>query len=154
MSYSRYFDNRVHPHFTKIYTKIPYLDTEIYNIGAESLRESRRIVNRTSRATDGIARTLEKSAVLEGELARSRLQRDKDDSDYLTKLSASKASTVIKGSEDWRDYLTKRSEKKLRETREQQYLQTKLHDNSLRAYQRLEPVRRWLWSSLILLIYW
>lgn len=109
MSYSRYFDNRVHPRLTKIYTRIPYLDTEIYNIGSESLRESRRITARTSRATDGITRTLEKSAVLEGELARSRLQRDRDDSDYMAKLTASKASSVTKGSEDWRDYLSRRT---------------------------------------------
>lgn len=143
MSYSRHFDNRVHPHFTKIYTKIPYLDTEIFNIGSEGLRESRRIVARTSRANEGIARTLQKSVMLESELARSRRQRDLDESDYLNKMSASRASTAVKDNQSWRDHLNKKSENMLRESREQHYLTMRLRDNSRRAYQRLEPVRRW-----------
>jgi hypothetical protein len=144
MSHSRYFESRVQPHFTRLYSKVPYLDTEIFNIGSDSLRESRKIAVRTNRASDGLARTLNKSVMLESELARSRCQRERDDSEYLTKLSISKTASVNKGADDWREYLSKKSDNELRETREQRYLQSRLLDNSRRAYQRLDTVRRWL----------
>lgn len=34
MSHSRYFESRVQPHFVRLYSKVPYLDTEIFNIGS------------------------------------------------------------------------------------------------------------------------
>lgn len=36
--FGRHYDTRVEPHFVKIYSKVPYLDTEIFNIQAEGLR--------------------------------------------------------------------------------------------------------------------
>lgn len=30
--FGREYDTRVSPHFVKIYSKVPYLDTEIFNI--------------------------------------------------------------------------------------------------------------------------
>lgn len=74
-------------------------------------------MNRTCRATQGLARTLEKSMALESELARSRCQRDKDDSDFIGRLSSSKATTITRDNDSWRDYLAKKSESQMRETR-------------------------------------
>lgn len=117
MSTSRYFESRVQPRMTRIYTRIPYLDNEIFNNDVESLRESRKIMNRTTRASQGLARTLEKSMLLESELARSRCQREKDESDFIGKLSVSKATTITRDNESWRDYLAKKSDSQMRETR-------------------------------------
>lgn len=51
--YGKYFDQRVHRHFVHTYSRVPYLDTEIYNVEINSLRESRKARNRVSLASDG-----------------------------------------------------------------------------------------------------
>ncbi len=36
--FGRHYDTRVEKHFVPIYSKVPYLDTQIYNIEVEGLR--------------------------------------------------------------------------------------------------------------------
>jgi hypothetical protein len=49
----RYHDSRVYQHFVHTYSKVPYLDTEIFNVGTNALRESRRANQRAQAATEG-----------------------------------------------------------------------------------------------------
>lgn len=53
--FGTYYDNRTHQHLVHIYSRVPYLDTQIFDIETESIRESRRIKNRTDKATSGIS---------------------------------------------------------------------------------------------------
>ena len=50
----KYFDNRTHQHFVPIYSRVPYLDTEIFNIKTCAVQEERKIKNRTSSVIEGI----------------------------------------------------------------------------------------------------
>lgn len=36
--FGRHYDTKVEKHFVKLYSKVPYLDSQIFNIQAESLR--------------------------------------------------------------------------------------------------------------------
>ena len=49
----KYFDNRVHRHFVHTYSRVPYLDNQIFDIETANIRESRRIENRTDKASSG-----------------------------------------------------------------------------------------------------
>lgn len=48
--YNTYYDTQCHPHFVPIYSKVPYLDRQIFNMEMEGMRESRRTRERTSKA--------------------------------------------------------------------------------------------------------
>jgi hypothetical protein len=52
--FGRYYDNRVHQHFVHTYTRVPYLDSQIFDIETASIMEERRIKNRTQMASTGI----------------------------------------------------------------------------------------------------
>lgn len=51
----KYFDQRVYPHFVHIYSKVPYLDREIFNVSTDALRLSRRADQRANQAIEGIS---------------------------------------------------------------------------------------------------
>lgn len=50
---SRYFDQRVYQHFVPIYSRVPYLDREIFNVSTDALRLSRRADQRANQAIEG-----------------------------------------------------------------------------------------------------
>ena len=49
----KHFDQRVYTHFTPVYSKVPYLDREIFNIETDSMRLSRRAQQRLDTAKEG-----------------------------------------------------------------------------------------------------
>jgi len=52
--FGKYFDNRVHKHFVHTYSRVPYLDSQIFDVETANIRESRRIQVRTDKAATGI----------------------------------------------------------------------------------------------------
>jgi hypothetical protein len=46
--YGKYADLRVYPHFVHTYSRVPYLDREIFNVGTDSLRQSRKAEQRAT----------------------------------------------------------------------------------------------------------
>lgn len=50
----KYYDQRVYRHYEHTYTRVPYLDREIFNVGTDSLRVSRRAEQRSSIASQGM----------------------------------------------------------------------------------------------------
>jgi hypothetical protein len=51
--YGRYADTRVYTHFVRTYSRVPYLDSEIFNVTENALRESRRATQRAESARQG-----------------------------------------------------------------------------------------------------
>lgn len=51
--YGKYVDQRVYQHFVHTYSKVPYLDREIFNLETDSLRLSRRADQRANEAQEG-----------------------------------------------------------------------------------------------------
>ena len=49
----KYFDQRPYQHFVHTYSRVPYLDREIFNVGTDSLRLSRRAQERAGIANEG-----------------------------------------------------------------------------------------------------
>lgn len=54
--FGHHYENRPHEHLIHVYSRVPYLDSQIFNIEAQGLRESRKSINRTSKAIQGIER--------------------------------------------------------------------------------------------------
>ncbi len=50
----KYHDSRVYQHFVHTYSKVPYLDSEIFNVETTALRESRKANQRVLAASEGI----------------------------------------------------------------------------------------------------
>lgn len=48
--HGKYHDQRVYQHFVHTYSRVPYLDREIFNVGTDSLRVSRRADQRAADA--------------------------------------------------------------------------------------------------------
>lgn len=48
--HGKYVDQRVYQHYVHTYSRVPYLDREIFNIGTDSLRQSRRAEQRSALA--------------------------------------------------------------------------------------------------------
>ena len=57
--HGKYFDQRVYPHFVHIYSKVPYLDREIFNVSTDALRLSRRADQRANQAIEGIIHNIQ-----------------------------------------------------------------------------------------------
>jgi hypothetical protein len=53
--FGKYYDNRVHPHFVHTYTRVPYLDSQIFDLETHALKLSRKTKIRTDKATQGIS---------------------------------------------------------------------------------------------------
>ena len=53
--HGKYVDQRVYQHFVHTYSRVPYLDREIFNISTDYMRQSRRADRRTNEATQGIS---------------------------------------------------------------------------------------------------
>jgi hypothetical protein len=51
--FGKYHDSRVYQHFVHTYSKVPYLDSEIFNVETNALRESRRANHRAITAAEG-----------------------------------------------------------------------------------------------------
>lgn len=51
--FGKYYDNRVHPHFVHTYTRVPYLDSQIFDLETHALKLSRKTKIRTEKATQG-----------------------------------------------------------------------------------------------------
>jgi hypothetical protein len=51
--YGKYVDQRVYQHFVHTYSRVPYLDREIFNVENDSLRLSRRADKRANDAKEG-----------------------------------------------------------------------------------------------------
>jgi hypothetical protein len=49
--FGKYYDNRVHQHLVQTYTRVPYLDTQIFDLETHALKLSRKTKIRTDRAT-------------------------------------------------------------------------------------------------------
>lgn len=52
--FGKHYDTRVSQNFVHTYTRVPYLDTEIFNIEVQGLKESRRTRDRTCRVIESI----------------------------------------------------------------------------------------------------
>jgi hypothetical protein len=52
--HGKYVDLREYQHFVHTYSRVPYLDREIFNIGTDSLRLSRRADQRATEAKEGM----------------------------------------------------------------------------------------------------
>lgn len=52
--FGKYYENRTQRHLVHIYSRVPYLDSQIFDIETQAIKEQRRIKNRTDRATTGI----------------------------------------------------------------------------------------------------
>ncbi len=50
----KYYDTRPQHRFSVIYTAVPYLDTEIFNMRNKLVIEERKAKNRTTKAIEGI----------------------------------------------------------------------------------------------------
>ena len=87
--FGRHYDTRQQKNFIHIYTRVPYLDTEIFNIEVANLRESRRTRHRTSRAVESIERTRQKSTTLEDSLRNSRVKQQQDDKEFIERMQKS-----------------------------------------------------------------
>lgn len=37
--YGKYYDNRTHKHLVHIYSRVPYLDTQIFDIETQAIKE-------------------------------------------------------------------------------------------------------------------
>ncbi len=48
--HGKYVDLRVYQHYVHTYSRVPYLDREIFNVGTDSLRQSRRAEERSALA--------------------------------------------------------------------------------------------------------
>ena len=51
--YGKYHDQRVYQHFVHTHSRVPYLDSEIFNVENNALRESRRANTRALKAQQG-----------------------------------------------------------------------------------------------------
>jgi hypothetical protein len=51
--FGKYYENRVHQHLVQTYTRVPYLDTQIFDLETHALKLSRKTKIRTDRATQG-----------------------------------------------------------------------------------------------------
>jgi hypothetical protein len=49
--FGKHYDNRVHPHFVHTYTRVPYLDSQIFDLETHALKLSRKTKIRTDKAT-------------------------------------------------------------------------------------------------------
>ena len=92
--FGKYFDSRTHQHFVHTYSRVPYLDTQIFDLETSMLRESRRIKNRTDLANTGnisifikgLERTRLKSEQLSKNLRESRVKRQDEDKSFMIEL--------------------------------------------------------------------
>lgn len=57
----KYHDGRVYQHFVHTYSRVPYLDHQIFNIETHSLRQSRKANQRALTALQGLERAQQKS---------------------------------------------------------------------------------------------
>lgn len=48
--HGKYVDQRVYQHFVHTYSRVPYLDREIFNVSNDALRQSRRADQRANLA--------------------------------------------------------------------------------------------------------
>ena len=55
--FGKHYESRPHEHLIHVYSRVPYLDSQIFNIESQGLRESRKSVRRTTRAVEGLERT-------------------------------------------------------------------------------------------------
>lgn len=51
--YGKYVDQRVYQHFVHTYSRVPYLDREIFNVETDVLRQSRNAEKRANEAKQG-----------------------------------------------------------------------------------------------------
>lgn len=51
--HGKYVDQRVYQHFVHTYSRVPYLDREIFNVETDALRLSRRADKRANDAKEG-----------------------------------------------------------------------------------------------------
>lgn len=51
--HGKYVDQRVYQHFVHTYSRVPYLDREIFNVENDALRLSRRADKRANDAKEG-----------------------------------------------------------------------------------------------------
>jgi hypothetical protein len=51
--FGKYVDQRVYQHFVHTYSRVPYLDREIFNVENDALRLSRRADKRANEAKEG-----------------------------------------------------------------------------------------------------
>jgi len=81
--FGKYSDTRVYTNYVRTYSRVPYLDSDIFNVETNALRESRRANQRVQTAVEGtnffylgLERTKEKSEQLTNSLRESRQKKD------------------------------------------------------------------------------
>jgi len=81
--FGKYSDTRVYTNYIHTYSRVPYLDSEIFNVETNTLRESRRANQRIQTAVEGthlfyiaLERTKIKSEQLSNSLRESRQKKD------------------------------------------------------------------------------
>lgn len=74
--HGRYHDTRVYQHFHHTHSRVPYLDSELFNIEACALRESRNANRRVLTAQEGLERAKEKSELLENIITVARSKKE------------------------------------------------------------------------------
>ena len=141
--FGHYYDTRPQKNFTHIYTRVPYLDTEIFNIEVAGLRESRRTRTRTTRAVDSIERTKKKSEALEENLRNSRARQIEDDKKFITDMENSQQACLDKERTTMKNLSEDLYRSRVDYISDQKYLNDLLASNSTKAASRITSVRRW-----------
>lgn len=141
--FGHYYDTRPQKNFVPIYTRVPYLDTEIFNIEAEGLRCSRRARACTTRVIDSIERTKKKSEALEGHLRDSRLRQEENDRKFIEDMQVSQQACLDRSRTILREHCEDLHNSRVDYVRDQKYLNDILASNSTKAASRISSVRRW-----------
>ena len=141
--FGRHYETRAMKNFTHIYTRVPYLDTEIFNIEVAGLRESRRTRDRTSRAVESIERTKKKSETLEENLRNSRQRAQENDKKFIDDLQVSQKACLEKEKTAMKNLCEDLHQSRMDYIKDQKYLNDLLASNSTKAASRITSVRRW-----------
>ena len=92
--FGHHYDTKAQKNFIHIYTRVPYLDSEIFNIEVNSLRESRRTRGRTTKVVESIERTRKKSDALEENLRNSRVAQQENDKKFICDMESSQKACL------------------------------------------------------------
>lgn len=143
--FGKHYDTRPQKNFIHIYTRVPYLDTEIFNIEVNGLRESRRTRQRTERAVESLERTKKKSETLEENLRNSRQRQIEDEKNFIQDIEKSQKECLDKEKIVMKNLCEDLHNSRMSYIKDQNYLNDLLASNSTKAASRITTVRRWNW---------
>lgn len=141
--FGKHYETRPHEHLIHVYSRVPYLDSQIFNIEAQGLRESRKSINRTSKALQGIERTQKLSERLSEGLRSSRKRVEEEDNKFLDELKVSQNNCLERSRVTLKNWAEEQKQSRLEHIKDQKYLDDLLSTNATKAASRLSSVRRW-----------